>query len=517
MNYEYDYDYDEKILDKEEKEVQEIDLPKIIREWEKVATSYSRYNNIPAIIGFYVLLGDLVKHMIEVPYHTTTVDTRIHFCWIQTARSGKTTLIMYVLNPVAKQIYEELKMDGVESTVLNFADYNTPSLVGSHVLNEDFEENAEEIYAKEMEIVDNNIVMDIDERTTAIRDITNKRDRTMERWIVVKGPIEGEGLWFADEFEGSGVFKDRTHKEGMNILFQTIMNNFHSGSNIYEKVLTGKPPIVLDCKYTMIACTFPPEKLTETITKKGILQRFLPYIWLVPDDILTRMRKEVTSGFGTVAETRGPPLHLKKGILEIYKLVKARFNAVGEDRFKTMAYHPSAVDVLDMEHDNLLRYIDNLPPQIRNVIRLFEMNLLEYIGKLAVLNAVAMAKGINNPAERFIVYPQNIRQGAYIVRKCYIALVDWLENAIRVNHHQTIAKSGMKEFQHAYEVALSRAKPQERLEGGYVWKELVFEEASKILKVAKRQVRNKFNILSEMFESQKKGKQAYIKPKKQEG
>ena len=59
MNYEDEYDYDEQILDKEEKEVQEIDLPKIVREWEKVATSYSRYNNIPAIIGFYVLLGDL--------------------------------------------------------------------------------------------------------------------------------------------------------------------------------------------------------------------------------------------------------------------------------------------------------------------------------------------------------------------------------------------------------------------------------------------------------------------------
>lgn len=517
MNYDDEYDYNEEILDKEEQEVQEIDLPKVVREWEKVAISYSRYNNIPAIIGFYVLLGDLVKHMVEVPYRTTTVDTRIHFCWIQTARSGKTTLIMYVLNPVAKAIFEELKDDGIESTVLNFADYNTPSLVGSHVLNESFVENAEEIYAKEMDTIDNNVVMNIDERTTAIRDATVKRDKTMERWIVVKGPIQGEGLWFADEFEGSGVFKDRTHKEGMNILFQTIMNNFHNGANKYEKVLTGKPVIELDCKYTMIACTFPPDKLTETITKKGILQRFLPYIWLVPDDTLTLMRKEVTSGFGTLSEVRGPPLHLKKGILEIYKIVKERFKDMGEDRFKTMAYHPSAVEVLDMEHNNLLRYIDNCPTQIRNVIRLFEMNLLEYIGKLAVLNAIAMAKGISNPAERFIVYPQNIRQGAYIVRKCYEALVEWLENSIRVNHNQTIAKSGWKDFQHAYQLALDRAKPQERLEGGYVWKELVFDEASKILKVAKRQVRNKYKALSEMFESQKKGKQAYIKPKKQEG
>ena len=56
-----EYDYDDEILDREQEEVREIDLPAVVRNWEKVATSYSRYNNIPAIIGFYSLLGDLVQ------------------------------------------------------------------------------------------------------------------------------------------------------------------------------------------------------------------------------------------------------------------------------------------------------------------------------------------------------------------------------------------------------------------------------------------------------------------------
>ena len=65
--------------------------------------------------------------------------------------------------------------------------------------------------------------------------------------------------------------------------------------------------------------------MLKTVAQKGILQRFLPYIWTVPDDIVTNMRKEVIKGFGTRAETQGPPLHLTKGILDIYRLLKRRF------------------------------------------------------------------------------------------------------------------------------------------------------------------------------------------------
>ena len=123
-------------------EVREIDLPAVVRNWEKPAISYSRHNNIPSIIGFYSILGDLVKRFIEIPYGQTTTDTRIHYVWIQTARSGKTTLVMYVLTPVAKKIFEELENDPyVESAVLNLADYTTASLVGDHIFNEKFKES----------------------------------------------------------------------------------------------------------------------------------------------------------------------------------------------------------------------------------------------------------------------------------------------------------------------------------------------------------------------------------------
>ncbi|QDP57110.1 MAG: hypothetical protein GOVbin1782_117 [Prokaryotic dsDNA virus sp.] len=521
-----EYGYDDETLDAEQQQVREIDLPAVVRNWEKTAISYSRHNNIPSIIGFYSILGDLVKRFIEIPYGQTTTDTRIHYVWIQTARSGKTTLVMYVLTPVAKKIFEELENDPyVESAVLNLADYTTASLVGDHIFNENFKEDAGDILEKELRAIEGDPMNGIaptrnfnndDERIQAVNEAYETYEMSKERWIIDYGPLHGEGIWFADEFEGSGVFKDKAHKENMNILFQTLMNNFHSGANQYPKALKGKPTIHLDSKHTMIALTFPPEHLLKTVADKGILQRFLPFIWDVPDDILTAMRKEVIGGFGTRVERRGPPLHLAKGLLEIYKATKAQFEANGKDPFNTITYHPSAKDALDMAHDSILKYINDVHPKIRNVVRLFEMNLLEYIGKLAVLNTLAMAKNITDVNKRFVVYPQNVRQGAYIVRKCYVTLVEWLENAIKADRRTIITKSNWKEFQHAYQVATDRAKPQEVLEGGFVWKKLVLNEAAKIIGQSPKTINDKFNKLSEMFEEKKVGVKPYIRPKKQQ-
>ena len=121
---------------------------------------------------------------------------------------------------------------------------------------------------------------------------------------------------------------------------------------------------------------------------------------------------------------------------------------------------------------------------------------MEYIGKLAVLNTLAMAKNITDVNQRFVVYPQNVRQGAYIVRKCYVTLVEWLENAIKADKSLIRTKSNWKEFQHAYQVATDRAKPQEVLEGGFVWKKLVLNEAAKIIGQSPKTINDKFNKLS---------------------
>ena len=189
-NYDME-DYDMGNVLEENQLVSEQDLPSIVRNWEKVCTTYSRYNNIPAIISYYTLLGDLVKNLIEIPFGATTTDTRVHFCWIQTARTGKTTLLHNVLTGVSKSIYEQLEADEyVNSKVVNFADYNTASLVGSHTENKRFNEDALQIYNRDIQTIEENIVMTIDERATAMQLAVETRDRTSERWTKIKTTVK---------------------------------------------------------------------------------------------------------------------------------------------------------------------------------------------------------------------------------------------------------------------------------------------------------------------------------------
>ena len=519
--------------------VKETRLPRIVETWRDSSLTYSRFNDIPAMLGYYALLGDIVKHFVEIPYKNTTTDTRIHWVNIQTARSGKTTLVNYVLKPIAEEVYKEIKRDEKEfnNKILKLSDYTTAALIGSYRDNKEVfvedEERRNKIFFDEVARL-GNLLGDATANPPIAGEITQEehnkgvlkaeatRFKQSKRWIEQYGPLHGEGLWFADEFEHSGIFKTTAHKEGMHNLFQDTMNNFHTGSNKHEKILAGKvgindEPLViaLDSKFTIMGFTYPPSGLLKTIAEKGVLQRMILFIWNVPNETLENMRGDVIGGFGTIAEQRGPPLHLSKGIVEIYKQVKRRFNDNGKDRQSTVKISSSATDALKLEHRNFLKYIEHLNPSIYDVVRLFEMNLMEYIGKLAVLNCISMAPSIVKEEDKFIVQAQHVRQGAYIIRKCYIGLIEWLENSLKLTKQSITGTPMFKQFQQAYEVAINKANPQDKLEGGHVWKKLLLQEASKISGHSYVWTNKNFNKLNkeDMFETISKGKTRYVKPK----
>ena len=97
-----------------------------------------------------------------------------------------------------------------------------------------------------------------------------------------------------------------------------------------------------------------------------------------------------------------------------------------------------------------------------------------------------------------------------------MALVDWLENAIKIDRRNLITKSNWPEFEKAYGIAKKNAKSAETLDGGYVSKTLVLFEAGKIIQRAPAQVYRNFDKVSEMFESKKTGRIVYIRPKMEE-
>ena len=67
-------------------------LPKAVVEWTNTFAEVSRYNEYPAILAYFCLLGQITKDNVVIPYGFTKEDTRFHVGWIQTARSGKSVL-----------------------------------------------------------------------------------------------------------------------------------------------------------------------------------------------------------------------------------------------------------------------------------------------------------------------------------------------------------------------------------------------------------------------------------------
>ena len=80
------------------------ELPKDAIRWQKIVGEFSLYNEYPAMMSYFVTLGQLLKDDVRVPIGRLSLDPRIHYCWIQTARSGKTTMFDF-LSPVWQRTF----------------------------------------------------------------------------------------------------------------------------------------------------------------------------------------------------------------------------------------------------------------------------------------------------------------------------------------------------------------------------------------------------------------------------
>ena len=82
-----------------------VTLPDDVKRWVDVVGQYSLHNEYPATMGYFVTLGQILKDSVRIPIGRLALDPRIHFCWIQSARSGKTTMFDFLM-PVWNRLFE---------------------------------------------------------------------------------------------------------------------------------------------------------------------------------------------------------------------------------------------------------------------------------------------------------------------------------------------------------------------------------------------------------------------------
>ena len=180
------------------------ELPKNVIRWKEIVGEFSLYNDYAAIMSYYVSLGQILKDMVRIPIGRLSLDPRIHFCWIQTSRSGKTTMFDF-LAPVWAETFELINkhpttkdspttpLAGVKEFTLNNPDsFTDQALLGTlkiNVPNPDYNRG--------------------EARNDDDYDVPEFIDTT------IYGSLYGSGLIAFDEFEHSGIFKETQVPESL--------------------------------------------------------------------------------------------------------------------------------------------------------------------------------------------------------------------------------------------------------------------------------------------------------------
>ena len=457
-----------------------IGLPKVVEQYVKSAADVSKYNEIPAAIGFFVILGQLAKDMVAIPSGRRVDDTRIQFIWMQTSGTGKTEMYNF-FGPVANETFRILNNKyNVDYDVFSVDDTTDAALIGSMKIDKERVENDD----GDMEWVE--IPTQID------------------------GGFEGSGLVAYDEFEYSGVFKQSQHKENVIMYLNKFMNTLHGENWIIRKKLRDGDIIECRCQRSIYATTYIPKTLTNVIAEKGVIQRTLIYIKEVPQEVQDELREKVLDEVGTIKPKDAPIKKFAQNFVIIYESLRKRFDESGKDPLQTITFGKGYNDALKNESIKMRNYVANSRPEVFEIAGNFITRLNQTMTRLAVLCCIAEAPNIKDKEKRFIVTERHVRQASSVIRQCYKSLVTWLDVALKVKATALHEKVNVNAFRMAYTKLLRED------DDGWVNKALLLEKVRKDTKKGQATIYRQFKEISDMFDNKKIGIRAYVRMKNKE-
>lgn len=108
-----------------------LTLPEIAQKFTEDAIQASNYNNVPSSLAFFTMLGQLCKDMVAIPSGVNKDDIRLHFLWLQTSGTGKSTLTNW-FKPIVERTFTILNTDhGQDFNIFDVTDYTDAALIGS--------------------------------------------------------------------------------------------------------------------------------------------------------------------------------------------------------------------------------------------------------------------------------------------------------------------------------------------------------------------------------------------------
>lgn len=456
-----------------------VRLPAFIQEYVANAVQVSKYNNIPAALTAFNLLGQLCKDKVVIVRGQGREDTRVPVLWLQTSGTGKSEMYNF-FGPISRKTFEILnEKHGTNFTIFDVTETTDAALIGS--------------MKQEQEVVE-----DEDGNT-----------RTVYVDVQTKGAFEGDGLIVYDEFEYSGVFKQSQHKENIILYLNKLMNSIHGENYIIKKKLKdGDENIICDSKRSPYATSYIPKGLTIVIAEKGVLQRMLIFIWEVPPEIQDEIRKSVIMEVGKEVNRIAPVNKFANGFVKIYETLDERFKEVNENPKEVVRYSEDYTDALMREYENMKAYVADSRPEVFEIANNFITRMNNQIIRMSVLCCIAEAPSISDKSKRYIVNSNHVLQASSLVRQCYKSLVSWLDVALKVQKETLQERANIGAFKESY--------LELKDDDGWVNKTMLLAEVRVKTRKGSSTIYKWWRKIEDNFEENRVHKKVYVKLKEEE-
>lgn len=469
-------------------------LPEDVQRWTEVVTRFSLYNEYPATMAYFVSLGQILKDTIRIPVGMLTLDPRIHYCWVQSARSGKTTMFDF-LSPVWQRTFElvnnhgatlqepTLPLSGVKEFNLQNPDsFTDQGLLGTLKVNQP-NPDYDRVQAR-------------DDEDYNIPEVTD---------IPIYGSLYGSGVIAFDEFEHSGIFKETQHKSETVMLFQKFMNRLDSDTHLIKKRLTewGKD-LVVDSQRSLWATTLPPEGLERVILTKGVFQRMWLYVREVPESLKQQMEEQYIDSIGMIVD--GDENNNEQYFEEFsemlygtYRWAQNRLAEVNGDKRRVIVWSPDAQSKLKIVHKGMRKYMEGIEDQVFEALNTFLMNIINNIAISAALCAVS--------ERSHIILPRHIDMGRQLTDESFDSITNWFSDKLKSKPKKRIGNQTEKVYRAVYAQC---KKVRVGGDDGWVAKTTMVAKYAKYESCAPSKFYRTWPEVAHLFE-EKRNKKSYVK------
>jgi len=436
-------------------------------------------NEIPGLISFFFILGQVAVPFVRIPIKGSNLDPRVNMFWIQDTRTGKSA---------AYQIIEKI----LKESGLNSQDYNSgndAALVGTLVPDPESED---------------------------------ARNPTM---IVREGILAGrKGLNFD---EGSVILKTGQHNENTTLFLQSALNSAGTGRNYLTKHM-ARDSFRVKSEVSLWITTYPPKGIKEHVLDKGIFQRVLTYWRQWTLEMKKAVNHELADGvysddvmevsFGEVVDFfKESQKALKRRVLNLTDIPPLEWNEMTEDEreevvmklMKVMfrpdeAYRPALISAIDEYYS----IVEKMSPDKQGICASFIMGLQNYTNILA--HHMAMIEGT------WVVRGDHVDMAKEILFDLYQNLIQWLESEVNIG----AGASEKNKMQGLWKKAFSKSELfdfDDHRGTGWAKKKEVMDVFGKLANFnSHASINSKFNMYaSEMFKDTREGVRVYVKLRKE--